>query len=154
MTSNVQVSAKLADGKIFVVGAETVLDFQNNLIELLGAEGAGDLMDEFKTAFTAVGPDMAQAVANVTNGFGEPMPVPTTAPANVNGPRTETDKWGGVFTYGLPGAPSCPHGERVQKQATSQAGKAYKAWVCPTHTPTAFRQKVAKDANCSMEFVR
>lgn len=153
MTSNVQVSAKLADGKIFVVGAETVLDFQNNLIELLGAEGAGDLMDEFKSAFTAVGPDMAQAVANVTNGFGEPMPVPTTAPANVNGPRTETDKFGNVYTYGA-GGPECPHGPRVKKDGTSQAGKAYSAWVCPTQTPTAFRQKIAKDPNCSPEWLR
>lgn len=154
MTANLQVSAKLADGKIFVVGAETVLDLQNTLIELLGSDGATDLMNEFASALVPMGPGIVDAIANVSATFGAPQPVPTTAPANVNGPRTETDNWGAEFTYGLPNAPSCPHGQRVQKKATSKAGKPYVAFVCPTHTPTAFRQKITKDPNCAPEFTR
>lgn len=154
MTSNVQVSAKLTDGRIFVIGGDTVLDFQNNLIELLGAEGAGDLMDTFKMALGGLASPMEMAVQNVqVFSQAAPQAAPSPAVSSPDGPKTETDKWSQVWTYGKPEAPSCPHGQRVFKAATSKAGKAYTAWVCPTQSPSAYRQQITADKSCALEFV-
>lgn len=175
MTNAIQISNKVGDA-ILVIGAADPETFLTNLAVILGADnGVQDLfavafdsgslqlaqavrvaIDAFPTA--AVSPPSPAPVAAASNGWNQPVPTdaqpaPAQAPA-ADGPKTETDNWGSVFTYGIPGAPSCPHGVRVQKAATSKAGKPYKAFVCPTHTPSAFRQKIVKDPSCQMEFVR
>lgn len=38
--ANFQVSSKLNDGRIFVIGADTFADFKSNLVEVLGVDGA------------------------------------------------------------------------------------------------------------------
>lgn len=156
MTSNIQVSAKLADGRIFVIGGDSAEDFMGNASAILGTDAATELADMFAVAMAGNGNAMEYAV-NTVQSFS-PAPTqgaPSLAPSGPAGsPTTETDKWGAVWTYGLSNAPSCPHGVRVQKKATSQAGKPYTAWVCPTHSPTAYRQKIQKDTNCAMEFQR
>lgn len=173
MTQPVQLSGKCGD-MIAVLGGATAEEFISNVAVILGSGAAEEIKNIFALALDPATALLSQANKNAIDAFptasGAASPTPAVqsgawsqpaspaAPAgpapSTDGPKTETDNWGSTFTYGIPGAPACPHGERVQKKATSKAGKPYTAWVCPTHTPSAFRQKVVKDPNCSMEFAR
>lgn len=157
MTNFIQISGKVGD-TIVVIGGADPASFQDNVMGILGPE-AGELIGSLfeqaliqKTAErnvqSAMGPTSSQ------NAGAQSAQVPAAAAVSgpANGTHTsETDKWGNSWTYNIPGAPSCAHGVRVQKKGTSQAGKAYTGWACPTQSPHAYRNKVAK-AECAMEF--
>ena len=151
-----QVSGKIGD-QIFVIGGETAEEFLGNATAILGSDVVERIRDGFALCFDR---DMAQAVATVAAVFPTaPAAAPSAAPTSgaapaAEGPKTETDKWNNVWTYGLPEAPSCPHGQRVHKAGTSQAGKPYKAWVCGTTSPAAYRKKIPADKTCQPEWIR
>lgn len=177
MTHPLQVSGKCGD-VIVVIGGTDPANFQDNVLSILGEDGAAAVADAFKVALvdrvqqailtnaadvvfaagmasaathaTSGGSGMAAGMATPQSSVTSPS-VPATQAENVL--REETDKWGSVWTYNVPGAPSCPHGPRVQKKATSQAGKPYVGWCCPTTSPFAYRQKITK-ADCKMEFAK
>lgn len=158
MTSAVQVSGKIGD-VIFVIGGANAEEFLANATTILGSDAAQMLSAGFGVCLDKNFLDEAEK--NVGLAFSSPSAIATSAPGSTpatagptDGPKSETDKWGGKWTYGLPNATSCPHGQRVLKEATSQAGKPYKMWCCPTHSPMAYRQKVSKDSNCQGEFLR
>jgi hypothetical protein len=64
----------------------------------------------------------------------------STAPSggtSAAGAHSSQDPWGNEYVAGLPGAPNCEgHGlPALRKNATSQSGNKYSAWVCPHAGP-------------------
>ena len=170
---NIQISGKVGD-VIAVIAGENASDFQDAALSILGPDALDHIGALFTAALLDVPADKGQAVAqqlqqatrpvggaNGLSGDGSTAPAtPAQAavttpqtPATTDGPREETDKWGNVWTYAIPAAPSCPHGPRVQKKGTSQAGKKYTGWECITKSPHGFRSKMQK-SDCSMEWAR
>lgn len=173
MTLPIQLSGKLGD-TIVVIGGQNAADFQDNLLSILGPDAAETIGNAFKVALVdrveqamltnaadvvqAAGMTKVQRAVQAVTSQSEPPdgPYPGSAvttpsvPAS-NGPdtvRSETDKFGRTFSYQVPGAPSCAHGPTVKMDAKAKAsGKPYTKWICPTQTPFAFRQKIAK-AEC------
>jgi hypothetical protein len=162
MTLPIQVSGKIGD-VIVVIGGNDPADFQNNLLSVLGPDAVETIGNAFKVALVdrveqaimTNAADVVMAAGLVPSGQPSDAVTQPSVPSTQqeSGIREETDKWGGVWTYNVPGAPACPHGPRVQKKATSQAGKPYVAWCCPTTSPFAYRQKITK-ADCKMEFAK
>lgn len=174
MADNIWISAKVGAITLTIGGTDPAT-FQDNIISVLGPESPDTIGELFTAAFlsgaeTALHAQAADAV--IAAGMAAPNPgsnarreaehdtprqasaAPQAQPpaAATSEAREETDKFGRRFTYAVPGAPSCPHGPRVKMNATSKnTGKAYEAWVCPTTTPFAYRQKIQKQ-DCPMEF--
>lgn len=113
--SKYQVSAKLPDGRIFVIGAETFDNFKSHLSDVLGPEGAESLITTMAASLEGA-TTYAQAVSNVTVGLGAtPTPV---------APQTLTPST-------APVGRSCKHGPMTKRQGTSAKGP-WKAYMCPT----------------------
>lgn len=154
-TNNIQVSGRVGE-VIVVIGGNDPADFQNNVLSVLGPEALDHIGALFTAALLDVPADKGQAAAQQLTQATTPATAAVTqpqTPATTDGPREETDRWGNQWTYGVPAAPSCPHGPRVQKKGTSQAGKKYTGWECITKSPHGFRQKMTK-SDCSMEWAR
>lgn len=114
-----------------VIRAEDVEVARQNLEALIGSE-IFPLTREASAAFilgaTSAPPENQAAPAPyVVPTTTSPLIAAAVASATL---ETKTDQWGSVFTFAVPGAPSCPHGPRVKKDAVSKAGKPYTAWVC------------------------
>ena len=158
MTNAIQLSGKVAD-IIVVVGGNTPAEFQDNVLGILGPDALEHIGALFTAALLDVPADKGQAAAQQLANATQPATPAQAAvtqpqtPATTDGPREESDRWGNVYTYGIPGAPTCAHGPRVQKKGTSQAGKKYTGWECITKSPHGFRQKMTK-SDCQMEFQR
>jgi hypothetical protein len=116
MTSNIQVSSKDAHGRIFVIGGETFDSFWANAVDILTAEKAQQLVDDFQLL---TNPEAANAVANAAPLRTGGTPVPAQ-PSGFGG--------GG---FAPPGAPTCDHGPRVRRTGTSGKGP-WVGWFCPT----------------------
>jgi hypothetical protein len=57
-------------------------------------------------------------------------------PAASGTPVKDTDRFGNLWTMGLPDAPSCEHGEAAALvKGKSQKGKQYTAWKCARGAP-------------------
>ncbi len=154
MTNQIQISGKAGD-IIVVLGGKDAAEFQDNVLAVLGPEAGEAVGAMFQTALLekfATTNLIDAGMAQQNQATPAQQAVTTPSPSS-SGPKEETDNWGGVWTYEIPGAPSCPHGARVQKVAKSKAGKMYTAWCCPTASPSAYRNKVAK-ADCAMEFAK
>lgn len=61
-----QVSGKLPDGRIFVVGADSFLDFANNLTDAIGQDAAASTLKAFTTALAGGQSAPAYAPAPMT----------------------------------------------------------------------------------------
>lgn len=72
---------------------------------------------------------------------------PTQASAPSGGLAEETvhDRYGNVWVYNKPGAPTCIRGTMVLKSGVSQAGKAYKCYSDPAAGPKWSGEKVPKE---------
>lgn len=167
MTDNIWISAKVGAITLTISGNDPS-NFQDNVMAVLGPESTETIGQLFtaaflngaETAFQAQAQDavIAAGMASPTNAASGPASSQeavtrpqTPAVSSESALREETDKWNNVWTYNVPGAPSCPHGVRVQKKGKSQQGKAYTGWSCPTQSPYAFRNKIQK-AECAMEW--
>jgi hypothetical protein len=159
VTQKIQVSGKCGDA-IVVIGGDTPEEFLQNCAVILG--DGNEIQNLFAMALDSGALTTAQAQRNVIDSGMGNAPTPAAVPASASAPaaapagesKSETDKWGNTFTYGVPGSPACVHGQRVQKKGMSKQNKPYTAWVCPTQTPSAYRQGVAKDPNCPVEWAR
>ena len=152
---NIQISGKVGD-VIAVIAGENAAEFQDAALSILGPDALEHIGALFTAALLDVPADKGQAAARQLTQATTPAQAAVTqpqVPATTDGPREETDRWGNVYTYGIPGAPTCAHGPRVQKKGTSQAGKKYTGWECITKSPHGFRQKMTK-SDCSMEWAR
>jgi hypothetical protein len=82
-------------------------------------------------------------------------PVQQASPTFVTAPTAEAsgglaeetvhDRYGNVWVYNKPGAPTCIRGTMVLKSGVSQAGKAYKCYSDPAAGPKWSGEKIAKE---------
>lgn len=107
MTAKLQVSGKLPDGRIYVIGGDTADELFDNLSGVLGdGEAAQKVFQDFTVLL-------------------DPPSVPQSSPAARSGPAAGPP---------APGAPSCQHGTRYRKEGfMSKAGKQMpSSWQCPS----------------------
>jgi hypothetical protein len=109
-----QVSSKLNDGRIFVIGADTFVDFKSHLVDVLGPAGAEAVITTMATSIEGAPITVEQAVSNVQAS------IPATVVANQ------------TFTPSTaPTGRTCKHGPMLKKQGTSAKGP-WKGYMCPT----------------------
>lgn len=116
MTQSLQISSKLPDGRIFVVGGDDVDSFENNLRAILGPEKVQDVLGEMAASLSGAG-TTAQAVANIQNAFPGATVDHTAHP-----------------TQGAQLAPasrSCPHGTLTPRTGSGAKGP-WKGFFCPS----------------------
>lgn len=148
MTAAIQVSAKLADGRIFVVGGDTTTDFGVTLTEIMGGDAAMSLIQEMAVALnparvTQVVPAAVthqQAVATLQNAFPQAAQVAPnqnydgwpegSQPRMPAGPPPAQPQQAGLGELGLP-LRYCAHGAMSQK-AGEKNGRAWQGHFCPT----------------------
>lgn len=116
MTQAIQVSSKLPDGRIFVVGGDNVDGFEQNLKAIVGEVEASSIMDEMAKALTGVF-DMKTAVANVTAAFPNATVDHTAHPVG----NSNT----------APSSRSCLHGVMTKREGQGAKGP-WKAYMCPS----------------------
>jgi len=115
-----QVSSKLHDGRIFVIGADTFTDFKSHLTDVLGPEGADALITTMAISIEGAPTTMEQAVANLA-----PLnPTPVAAPTQTFTPSTS------------PTGRTCKHGAMTKRSGASAKGP-WKGYMCPTPKGTA-----------------
>ncbi len=115
--ANFQVSSKLNDGRIFVIGADVFTDFKNNLVDVLGPDGAEAVITTMATSIEGAPVTVEQAVSNVTAQFPNATPVSPV-------PQTVTPST-------APTGRSCKHGPMTKRQGASAKGP-WKGYMCPT----------------------
>lgn len=109
-----QVSSKLPDGRIFVIGADTFADFKIHLTDVLGPEGTEKVINTMSASLEGVSVFEA-AVTNVTTAIPGATPV---------APQTFTPST-------APTGRSCKHGPMTKRQGASAKGP-WKGYMCPT----------------------
>ena len=108
-----QVSSKLNDGRIFVIGADTYADFKTHLADVLGPQGAEAVITTMATSIEGA-PSFEQAVSNVSTALGAtPVAPQTFTPSTAPTGRT------------------CKHGPMTKRSGTSAKGP-WKGYMCPT----------------------
>lgn len=115
-TNNFQVSSKLPDGRIFVVGGENFAEFKSNLVEVLGPEGVESALGTMAASLEGVSVD-AKAIANVTSALG-------ATPVAPQPPQTFTPST-------APTGKACKHGEMSRRTGSGAKGP-WKAFMCPS----------------------
>lgn len=114
MGNNFQVSAKLNDGRIFVIAGDNFAEFKTNLVEVLGTTGADNLINTMSASLENV--SVNQAVANLA-ALGA-TPVPPVVPS--------------TFTPSIaPTGKTCKHGEMSRRTGAGAKGP-WKAFMCPS----------------------
>lgn len=85
------------------------------------------------------GPPDAQPDAAPEDPWADDTPAEPAKPARGSGGRqkaaqsgrkTVTDDRGKKWTFGIPGAPECEHGEPAAEVSAVKNGKRWKAWAC------------------------
>lgn len=113
MTASLQISSKLPDGRIFVVGGDDIDAFENNLKAIVGPEKAQDVLSEMATSLT---------------GAGNPVQVITNAFPNATVDHTAHPIQGAQLA---PASRSCNHGEMTRRSGQGAKGP-WKAYMCPS----------------------
>lgn len=111
--SKYQVSSKLPDGRIFVIGGDTFEEFKANLDSALGNVDAEGLLTTMATSLVGAPTSIEAAVANLA-----PLGV-TPAPAKTFTPST------------APVGRACKHGA-MQARTGAGAKGPWKAYMCPS----------------------
>lgn len=113
MTQSLQISSKLPDGRIFVVGGDDIDSFENNLKAILGPEKANDVLGE-----------MAASIS----GAGNPVQVIANAFPNATVDHTAHPTQGAQLA---PASRSCNHGVMTRRSGQGAKGP-WKAFMCPS----------------------
>lgn len=127
MTQALQISSKLPDGRIFVVGGDSIDSFEQNLKAIVGEKKTADILDEMSASLTGAG-TMAQAVQNL-QAIGATVDH-TAHPVN---PNT------------APVGRSCVHGAMTPRSGSGAKGP-WKGYFCPTPKGTPDQ--------CSAQFIQ
>ena len=125
-----RVTVKNSKGHLYTLGGDSYADFEKNLTDALGADGAGLFLSDYREAFGVQPVSEAQAVANVQAAF----PGTTVAPP--------VSTIGGFTPPGAPAAApvsalpptviypgDCQHGARQFKDSIAR-GKPWQRWEC------------------------
>jgi hypothetical protein len=150
MTQALQISKRLDDGTILVIGGDTPEDFTRNATALVGGEGAADLVGLFFELIPA------SAGSNPNPGpQATPEPEPDSAIAQALKVLQAAGLSGTAVTNAEPAAaagPACKHGARVFKSGQSKGKfntdgtpKEWKMWACPSKN---------RDDECEPSWVR
>jgi hypothetical protein len=145
-----QVSVKSPNGDLINIRANTADELSVML------EGITDYSHQIAATSKAVAAAytvLPLATGSTTQGTAPaPSFVPTQAVEASGGLAEETihDKYGNVWVYNKPGAPTCLRGTMVLKSAVSQAGKAYKCWSDPAAGPKWFGEKIPKEQHAAI----
>ena len=145
--AKISVSIKTQNGSILTVRGDDPAEFYQSLQGLQGA--LGNILTAERTILTGEVDATAAAVAvvqaaipgsqviNSITGEVTPAPASPVTPAPAALTRTETDRFGNVYTFAHPEAElhQCKHGPRVLKSGRSKAGKQYTAWACKEDAP-------------------
>jgi hypothetical protein len=102
MTANIQVSGKLPDGRIYVIGGDTYAEFAGLVQDFFGPDGER-VIEDFGVLLD---PPSAQPS----------QPAPRSAPATNAAPPA-------------PGSPECRHGARTHRTGEGKKG-TWSAWFC------------------------
>lgn len=120
MTEKIQISTKLVDGTIIVIGGDNVSEFMENANEMVGSAGADELQAAFMNLIPTSAGAQQQGFANAQQGFA---------------PQNEQPRAGAGAPPG--GQPLCPtHQQPATYKAggTTAAGKAYNGFYkCPVN---------------------
>jgi hypothetical protein len=108
MTNSFQISSKLNDGRIFVVGGDNFEEFNTNLESLLGMEQATNLIAVMEASLLNRN-STAEAVTVINNTLN----TPTQSTPNI-----------------APVGKTCKHGEMAKRTGTGAKGQ-WKAFMCP-----------------------
>jgi len=111
--SKYQVSSKLPDGRIFVIGGDTFDDFKRNLESALGNVDAEGLLTTMAGSIVGAPTSIAQAVANLAPLGASPVEPQTFTPSTA------------------PVGRSCKHGPMTKRTGTGSKGP-WKAFMCPS----------------------
>ena len=140
-----QVSYKTSAGDMINVRANTA----DELSVLL--EGISDYSTQIAATAKMLNAATVAAPLVTTTSTPDTQAPPTfvtapTAPAS-GGLAEETvhDRYGNVWVYNKPGAPTCIRGTMVLKSGVSQAGKAYTCYSDPAAGPKWSGEKIAKE---------
>ena len=114
MTASLQISSKLPDGRIFVVGGDDIDSFEQNIKAIVGAEKAQDLLGEMAASLTGAGTH-SQAVQNLQAGLGATVDH-SAHPVNPNTAPTSR---------------SCAHGTMTPRSGSGAKGP-WKGYFCPS----------------------
>lgn len=122
------------NGDLFTVRGNTATEFVAN------AEAALGVIESVKALQQSTTITMDKAVANVQ------AVMPATAIEENGELSVIPDKYGNVWTYGRPDAPSHPTRQRyVLKSGKNKEGKPYKGWFDPCQGPLWSGGPVNKD---------
>lgn len=155
MTSAVQISCKLADGTIVVVGGADVDEFEKNIVNLLGTEDGQRLIVKTCEALTAVSQSGVKLEESswqrgshnrAVNRVAEQAGGEVVSDAGASG--IVKDRWGKKWNYDQTGN-DCKHGPRVHMSGIAKSGRAYQAWACPVGGP---QWQGDRSGKCDMVF--
>ena len=112
-------------------------------------------ISDYSTQIAATGRMLSGASVVAPLGTTISTPVQQHSPTFVTAPtsgaldtgveETIHDRWGNVWVYNKPGAPTCIRGTMVLKSGISQAGKAYKCWSDPASGPKWPGERIPKE---------
>lgn len=116
MAGNFQVSSKLPDGRIFVVSAETYVDFCSALETVIGVEESQGVLGEMAKSFMGAPINAVHATAIVQNAFPGSTVDQTAHPTKpALGPTSRT----------------CGHGQMTPRSGSGAKGP-WKGYFCPS----------------------
>lgn len=117
MAGNFQVSSKLNDGRIFVVAADTYVDFCSALEQVVGVQESQGLLEEMGKSIAGAPQNISQAVSNINAAFPNATVDHTAHPT------------AGANT--APSGRSCNHGAMTPRTGSGAKGP-WKGYFCPT----------------------
>ena len=113
MADNVmQVSSKLNDGRIFVIGGNDYAEFKKNITDVLGTEGAESLLGVFAASIEGYQSVSMSAAISAASSIGT---VVGSAPTE----------------HGSSSSRVCKHGEMSRRTGAGPKGP-WKAYMCPS----------------------
>ena len=113
MADNImQVSSKLNDGRIFVIGGSDYAEFKKNLVDVLGTEGAESLLGVFAASIEGDQSVSMSAAISAASSIGT---VVGSAPTEFGGSSSRV----------------CKHGEMTRRTGAGPKGP-WKAFMCPS----------------------
>jgi hypothetical protein len=130
------------DGTLINVYADSIRELETQITDI-SMIAALIKSTEAELSSGAVPAAPAPTVAAVAAAFNA---TPVAAPATPGGAQEVRDKYGNLWIYNHPEAPSCARGVMVLKHGTAQAtGKPYKGWFDPAAGPNWVGAKVPKE---------
>lgn len=114
MADNViQVSSKLNDGRIFVIGGSDYADFKKNITDVLGTEGAESLLGVFAASIEGDQSVSMSAAISAASAIGTVVVAGPPAASSSSSSRV------------------CKHGEMTRRTGAGPKGP-WKAFMCPS----------------------